>query len=242
VATGQVAQRMDYDEFGVVVADSNPGFQPFGFAGGLYDRQTKLTRFGARDYDAETGRWTAKDPILFLGGDTNLYGYVLSDPVNLVDSTGTQGTPLVDALIPYLTSSLRKDLDTIPWRKEQFEQVLRDKGYSDPSRVVDDILFGRGFFDIEEHEESFPHLGLDPVDPYEGGGDAIGESLAAVPLFGSGDAVGESLNRVPPNRPEGGAGAACGLKPPKPPCNDCDSMIKKHGRIIGPCQVWPPCP
>jgi RHS repeat-associated protein len=26
-----------------------------------------------------------KDPIGFHGGDTNLYGYVLNDPVNLVD-------------------------------------------------------------------------------------------------------------------------------------------------------------
>ena len=31
--------------------DTNPGFQPFGFAGGLYDRGTELTHFGARDYD-----------------------------------------------------------------------------------------------------------------------------------------------------------------------------------------------
>ena len=74
-STGQIVQRMDYDEFGNVVADTNPGFQPFGFAGGLYDRDTKLVRFGARDYDAETGRWSAKDPILFAGGDTNLYCY-----------------------------------------------------------------------------------------------------------------------------------------------------------------------
>ncbi len=29
----------------------------------------------ARDYDPETGRWTAKDAILFSGGDYNLYGY-----------------------------------------------------------------------------------------------------------------------------------------------------------------------
>ena len=85
--SGVVMQRLDYDEFGVVMADTNPGFQPFGFAGGLYDAQTKFVRFGARDYDAETGRWTAKDPILF-GGGTNLYAYALSNPLNLIDVTG----------------------------------------------------------------------------------------------------------------------------------------------------------
>lgn len=88
VATGNVAQRLDYDEFGRVLSDTNPGFQPFGFAGGLYDKDTKLVRFGARDYDAETGRWTAKDPIAFAGADTNLYAYVGGDPVNFVDSKG----------------------------------------------------------------------------------------------------------------------------------------------------------
>ncbi|MFN3988494.1 MAG: RHS repeat-associated core domain-containing protein [Rhodocyclaceae bacterium] len=86
--TNTVVQQMDYDVWGRVTYDSLPGFQPFGFAGGVYDRDTGLTRFGARDYDAETGRWTAKDPILFAGGDTNLYGYVESDPVNFADPTG----------------------------------------------------------------------------------------------------------------------------------------------------------
>lgn len=61
---------------------------PFGFAGGLYDTDTELTRFGYRDYDAQTGKWTAKDPIGFDGGDTNLYGYVLGDSINLVDPEG----------------------------------------------------------------------------------------------------------------------------------------------------------
>ncbi|MBT9098538.1 hypothetical protein KFZ76_12595 [Methylovulum psychrotolerans] len=46
--------------WGNITQDTNPGFQPFGYAGGLYDRHTKLVRFGARDYDAETGRWTGK--------------------------------------------------------------------------------------------------------------------------------------------------------------------------------------
>ena len=67
-----------------MVVDTNPGFQPSGFAGGLYDPDTGLVRFGARDYDPDVGRWTAVDPILFAGGDTNLYGYVLNDPVNMI--------------------------------------------------------------------------------------------------------------------------------------------------------------
>ena len=70
------------------VTRANPGFQPFGFAGGLYDPDTGLVRFGARDYDPEVGRWTAKDPIRFDGGTTNLYVYADKDPVNLIDQTG----------------------------------------------------------------------------------------------------------------------------------------------------------
>jgi RHS repeat-associated protein len=90
VATGQIAQQMTYDEFGNVVYDSNPGFQPFGFAGGLYDKDTGLVRFGARDYDAYAGRWTAKDPIGFESGNPNLYSYTLDDPINLTDILGLE--------------------------------------------------------------------------------------------------------------------------------------------------------
>ncbi|MCC6556370.1 MAG: RHS repeat-associated core domain-containing protein, partial [Polyangiaceae bacterium] len=89
-ATGAVAQRLDYDEFGRVLLDTSPGFQPFGFAGGLYDPDTGLVRFGARDYDAEVGRWTAKDPLLFGGGDSNLYVYAGNEPVNNQDPAGEE--------------------------------------------------------------------------------------------------------------------------------------------------------
>lgn len=91
--TGTVVQELDYDAFGRVQLDTNPGWQPFGYAGGLYDGQTGLVRFGARDYDPRVGRWTAKDPIGFEGGDTNLYAYV-GDPVNLTAPEGL-AVPLI---------------------------------------------------------------------------------------------------------------------------------------------------
>jgi RHS repeat-associated protein len=86
--TGQIVQQLDYDEFGKVTSDSRPGFQPFGFAGGIYDHQTGLVRFGTRDYDAVTGQWTSKDPIGFSGGSTSLYAYVHNDPINGRDPSG----------------------------------------------------------------------------------------------------------------------------------------------------------
>ena len=85
---GTIVQEMRYDAWGNVVLDTNPGFQPFGFAGGLYDPQTRLVRFGARDYDASIGRWMGKDPILFAGQGTNFFSYSKGDPVNLVDTDG----------------------------------------------------------------------------------------------------------------------------------------------------------
>ena len=82
-------KRINYDSFGNIIDDTDPSFEvPFGFAGGLHDRDTGLVRFGYRDYDPDTGRWTAKDPIGFAGGDTDLYGYVLNNPINLIDPWG----------------------------------------------------------------------------------------------------------------------------------------------------------
>ena len=86
--TGEVVQRIGYGPWGEVLEDTNPGFQPFGFAGGIYDSDTGLVRFGARDYDAEVGRWTAVDPMLFSDIAVNLYAYSIGDPINFVDNEG----------------------------------------------------------------------------------------------------------------------------------------------------------
>jgi len=68
--------RAEYTAFGeMTVLEGDVEATPFGFAGGLFDAETGLTRFGARDYDPVVGRWTAKDPIRFDAGP-NFYIYV----------------------------------------------------------------------------------------------------------------------------------------------------------------------
>lgn len=102
IATGVTEQTLDYDPYGVVTTNSQPGFQPFGFTGGLTDQDTGLVRLGYRDYDPALGRWTSKDPIGHNGGDTNLYAYVAGDPVNAIDPSGLILDTLLDiAFITY---------------------------------------------------------------------------------------------------------------------------------------------
>nr|WP_089275328.1 RHS repeat-associated core domain-containing protein [Humidesulfovibrio mexicanus] len=86
---GHVVQTMQYDSFGNLLQVRGDVVRlPIGFAGGLFDADTGLTRFGWRDYDADTGRFTALDPMGAKGGDSDWYGYCVDDPVNRVDAWG----------------------------------------------------------------------------------------------------------------------------------------------------------
>ncbi|MDR2904408.1 MAG: hypothetical protein LBU73_00385 [Helicobacteraceae bacterium] len=105
---GRIVKQIEYDSFGNIASETNPSLTnttlsyrdpslddleiPFGFAGGLYDKHTNLIRFGYRDYDPNIGRWTAKDPIDFAAGQSNLYVYVGNDPINFVDPSGLETT------------------------------------------------------------------------------------------------------------------------------------------------------
>lgn len=112
--SGAVVQRMDYDEWGVVLRDSNPGFTPFGFAGGLWDVETRLVRFGARDYHSVTGRWMAKDPVGARVTSGALYPYGHGDAVNLIDTDGRMPMPNPNGMS---FSSLDRLTYELQWRR-----------------------------------------------------------------------------------------------------------------------------
>lgn len=87
-STGTIVKEVEYDAWGNAT-DKTPAFDlPIGYAGGIADADTGLVRFGLRDYEPVSGRWTARDPSFFGGSPLNLYAYVANDPVSLRDPSG----------------------------------------------------------------------------------------------------------------------------------------------------------
>jgi RHS repeat-associated protein len=85
---GNVVWAAHYESFGhaqveVALIENN-----LRFPGQYYDVETGLHYNWHRYYDPIGGRYSSVDPLLFGGGDINLYEYVLNDPVNLIDPTG----------------------------------------------------------------------------------------------------------------------------------------------------------
>ena len=188
-ATGDIAQRLDYDSFGNIIADTNPGFQPFGFKSGLYDPDTGLVHFGARWYDPETGRWIAKDPILLAGG-LNLYAFCGNYPVNFSDPWG---------LCENFSQTRLRTLE------EMMESFSRLEGMDlrtpeqqrEHQRLLDDWARNQELAQIlqEKQEQLFQELGRNWPTPDqmeqldEMCAAIVGGSLVAVPVAESGIAV-----------------------------------------------------
>jgi RHS repeat-associated protein len=126
-ANGDVVKTMQFDPRGVMTSDSNPSFDfTFGFACGLADPTTGLVRFGLRDYEPLTGRWTARDPLFFAASQGNLYAYIGNDPINRRDPSGLRikvpAKPLSNApLLNELKDSLGLGLDMYERIKDHVE-------------------------------------------------------------------------------------------------------------------------
>ena len=145
VATGVVLQEIEYDATGNVTHNTNPGLQPFGYAGGTMDLDGRVAHFGAREYDARAGRWLQPDPI-GLGGGQNRYAYVENDPLNDTDPSGlgpkTQVQRMFICLMGYmnLIACLNQDPPKKPGVDNQPRQKITEPWKDmDPKQFEDDI-------------------------------------------------------------------------------------------------------
>ncbi|MEW6670775.1 MAG: RHS repeat-associated core domain-containing protein [Thermodesulfobacteriota bacterium] len=85
---GEVVWQTDYLPFGEVDVTVNAFGNGFRFPGQYYDAETGLHYNYHRYYDPMTGRYLTPDPVGLAGMDPNLYGYVLNNPVNMIDPLG----------------------------------------------------------------------------------------------------------------------------------------------------------
>ena len=97
---GQVRTQYNYSPFGETEIFGEMSDNPFQHTGRENDG-TGLYYYRARYYSAGLKRFISEDPIDFAGGDVNLYGYVLNDPVNLFDPFGLQS--MTDTWVNYGT-------------------------------------------------------------------------------------------------------------------------------------------
>ena len=87
-STGVTAKSYAYDAYGNILESPGTLEQPYSYTGREFDSESGLYHYRARYYDAATGRFLQKDPIGFVSGDLNLYGYVFNRPLTLRDPSG----------------------------------------------------------------------------------------------------------------------------------------------------------
>ncbi len=88
-----VAATYQYDPYGAATSTDETGLgQPniVRYVGGIYDKNTTLTKYGQRWYNSYQGRFTQQDNLSFAGDPSkgNRYAYAGANPVNYIDPTG----------------------------------------------------------------------------------------------------------------------------------------------------------
>ena len=87
-SAGNLAASYSYDSFGNLTASTGSVTNPFQYTGRELDSETSLYYYRARYYDPVSSRLLSEDPVGFLGGSVNFYGYVFNNPVLFNDPIG----------------------------------------------------------------------------------------------------------------------------------------------------------
>lgn len=133
---GDIIERYYYEPYGDTVITDEEGFEqrassaygnPFMWTGQRYDSNHELYHFWARSYSPMLGRWLQRDPLGYIGG-LNLYQYVYSRPMNLVDPLGLYPPDaLVDQAI--LRGQLKYGHGTKKERIDRGTELIKARSY-----------------------------------------------------------------------------------------------------------------
>ncbi|MDQ6469892.1 SpvB/TcaC N-terminal domain-containing protein [Flavobacterium sp. LHD-80] len=98
---GSISQHVEYIAFGEVLFEehSSTFSSPYLFNGKELDRETNLSYYGARYYDAKTSLWLSGDPLAEKYPNVGAYVYCLNNPIVFVDPDGKDPiTGIIDAV------------------------------------------------------------------------------------------------------------------------------------------------
>jgi len=140
-ATDLTAVQRRYLPFGELRGTAPTWPTEKGYVAGTVDSSTGLTHLGAREYDADTGRFISVDPIIDFSSpqQMNAYSYANNTPLTLSDPSGLEPGSWCNT-----SSCIQKDNDR---RKEKPKKRKKSK---DPGRGrsgCDDCETGSGYYD-----------------------------------------------------------------------------------------------
>ena len=174
-AAGTVEEVNHYYPFGGTFASTN--VQPYKYNGKEYDDKKGLNwyDYGARHYDAATGRFTTQDRFAEKYYAMSPYQYGANNPTNVIDING-------DSL--YITNPAIIDAIVNGFEKGSNVQMKWNNGILDPNSIKEQAQNSNDFFLKDLYEiassEKMVEVSLSDVNVYKLNGEIVKEPFRLV--------------------------------------------------------------
>ena len=155
--SGEVVQRYVYDSFGnskiyddngTLITHTSANYLKNPYENGGRERDPETGYYYHRNRYRNGDRWLSEDPIGFAGGDSNLYGYALNNPINFLDPEGTG--PIGGAVCIVSDIALNFVTNYFKYRKYNKLAELQQKRIDAFQREIDELPLTCGNEDEEQ--------------------------------------------------------------------------------------------